>query len=60
MPTITKLFKQSEAGFKRYISIHKATFQVMLEAMQEYEAFKRKSGRPSDISLEAQILLVLT
>lgn len=28
--------------------------------MQEHEASKRKSGRPSDLSLEAQILLALT
>ena len=28
--------------------------------MQEYEAFKTKSGHPSELSLEAQILLALT
>lgn len=31
----------------------------MLEAIQEHEASKNKSGRPSDLSLEAQILLSL-
>lgn len=59
MPNITKLLKQSDAGFKRYTGIQKATFNAMLEAMQQHEATKRKSGRPSDLSLESQILLAL-
>ena len=46
MPNIDKLLKQSNAGFKRYTGIHKATFYDMLEAMQEHEASKTKSGRP--------------
>jgi hypothetical protein len=32
----------------------------MLDAMQEHEVSKTKSGRPSKLSLEAQILLALT
>ena len=60
MPNIDKLLKQSDAGFKRYTGIHKATFYDMLEAMQEHEASKTKSGRPSGLSLKAQILLALT
>ena len=60
MPNIAKLLEQNDAGFKRYTGIHKATFEQMLEAMQEHEASKTKSGRPSDLSLEAQILLALT
>ena len=32
----------------------------MLEAMQEHEVSKTKLGRPSELSLEAQILLALT
>ncbi|GAF62683.1 mobile element protein [Psychrobacter sp. JCM 18903] len=32
----------------------------MLEAMQEHEASKTKSGRLSALSLEAQILLAMT
>ena len=60
MPNIDKLLKQSDAGFKRYTGIHKATFNSMLEAMQQYEAAKTKSGRPSALSLEEQILLSLT
>lgn len=60
MPNIDKLLKQNNAGFKRYTGIHKATFYDMLEAMQQFEAQKTKSGRPSVLSLEEQILLALT
>ena len=60
MPNIDKLLKQNNAGFKRYTGIHKGTFYEMLNAMQEYEAQKTKSGRPSALSLEEQILLALT
>ena len=60
MPNIDKLLEQNDAGFKRYTGIHKATFNGMLEAMQQYEAAKTKSGRPSTLSLEEQIVLSLT
>ncbi len=60
MPNIDKLLEQNDAGFKRYTGIHKATFHEMLDAMQQYEAAKTKSGRPSALSLEEQILLSLT
>lgn len=60
MPNIDKLLKQSDAGFKRYTGIHKATFHEMLEAMEQHESQKTKSGRPSALSLEEQILLALT
>lgn len=56
MPNVNKLLAQSKAGFKHYTGIHKATFDQMLE----YEASKTKSGRSSDLSVEAQILMVLT
>ena len=59
MPNIDKLLKQNNASFKRYTGIHKATFREMLNAMQ-HEAQKTKSGRPSALSLEEQILLALT
>ena len=60
MANIDKLLEQNDAGFKRYTCIHKATFNGMLEAMQQYEAAKTKSGRPSTLSLEEQIVLSLT
>ena len=60
MSNIDKLLEQNDAGFKRYTGIHKATFNGMLEAMQQYEAAKTKSGRPSTLNLEEQIVLSLT
>ena len=60
MSNIDKLLEQNDAGFKRYTGIHKATFNGMLEAMQQYEAAKTKSVRPSTLSLEEQIVLSLT
>jgi hypothetical protein len=60
MPDINKLLAQSDAGFKRYTGIQRTTFNAMLAAMQQHEAAKTKSGRPSELSLEAQILLALT
>ena len=60
MPNIDNLLKQSNAGFKRYTGIHKATFHEMLNALQQHETKKTKSGRPSALSLEEQILLALT
>ena len=60
MPNIDKLLEQNDGGFKRYTGIHKSTFNGMLEAMQQYEAAKTKSGRPSALILEEQILLSLT
>ena len=59
MPNIDKLLKQNNAGFKRYTGIHKANFHEVLHAMQ-HEAQKTKSGKPSALSLEEQILLALT
>ena len=60
MPNIDKLLKQNDTGFKRYTGIHKTTFHEMLNALQQHEAHKTKSGRPSALSLEEQILLALT
>ena len=60
MPNIHKLLEQDNAGFKPYTGIHKATSHEMLDAMQQHEAQKTKSGRPSALSLEEQILLALT
>ncbi|MDA5134635.1 transposase family protein [Psychrobacter sp. ANT_H3] len=62
MPNTDKLLKQNNAVFKRYTGIHKATFYEMLEAMQQHETQKTKSGRPRVLSLgeQEQILLALT
>jgi hypothetical protein len=60
MPDINKLLEQNDASFKRYTGIRKTTFKAMLEAMQQHEAEKTKSGRPSELRLDAQLLLALT
>lgn len=60
MPDTAKLLSQSNANFKRYTGIEKATFEHMLKAMQAHETQKTKSGRPSELSLEEQLLLALT
>lgn len=60
MLDINKLLEQSDSGFKRYTGIRKTTFKAMLEAMQQHEAAKIKSGRPSEPRLEAQLLPALT
>ena len=57
MPNTIKLLEQSDASFKRYTGIYKATFGQMLDAMQEHKASKTKSGHPSELSLETQIIL---
>lgn len=55
---ITKLVEKSSTDFNRYSGIFKANSNQMLE-VQEHEAFKTKSGRTGNLSLEAQILLNL-
>lgn len=57
MPNIAKLLEQNDAGFKSYTGIHKAIFEQMLEAMQEPEASKTKSGRPSDLLRGADLTI---
>ena len=41
MPNVDKLLKQSDAGFKRYTGIHKATFYDMLETICKSMRLKR-------------------
>ena len=60
MPDIDKLLKQNNAGFKRYTGTHKTTFHEMLDCLEQHQEQKTKSGRPSALSLEEQILLALT
>ena len=48
MPNIDKLLEQSNAGFKRYTGIHKATFYEMLAAM--------KPKRPNQVDQACLVL----
>lgn len=45
--------------FKRLAGVKSETFAVMVEALRGATAKKRKSGRPSKLELEDQLLLTL-
>ena len=45
--------------FKRLTGVKPETFSAMVEGLQKAEAGKRKSGRPSKLSLGNQVLLTL-
>ncbi len=45
--------------FKRLTGVKLETFKVMVEALREAERRKRKSGRPSKLILEDQLLMTL-
>lgn len=49
-----------EAGqFKRLTGVKRETFRQMLAVLGESEQRKKRSGRPSKLSLEDQLLLTL-
>lgn len=45
--------------FKRLTGVKPETLKVMVEALRRAEETKRKSGRPSKLSIENQVLLTL-
>lgn len=45
--------------FKRLTGVKPETFRVMVEALRRTEGTKRKSGRPSKLSIENQVLMAL-
>lgn len=47
----------TDSQFKRLIGVDQATFADMVSIVKAAEALKRKSGRPSKLSTEDQILL---
>jgi len=47
------------AAFRRLLGVRPETFTAMLQALREREGRKRKSGRPSKLPLEEQLLLTL-
>ena len=48
-----------EEAFKRYTGVSRSSFALMVEVMQARERAKKKSGRPSALCLEDQILMTL-
>lgn len=49
----------NDASFKRYCGVDREVFNELLQVQQEAEQGKRKTGRPSELSLADQILLTL-
>jgi hypothetical protein len=57
--TYEKLKTLSPEDFKRQCGVRLTTFTAMLEVLKQRESNKKKSGRPSKLSLEDQLLLTL-
>jgi DNA-binding FadR family transcriptional regulator len=58
--TYTKLKELLPEQFRRYSGVKPETFEAMLEVLEQVEGRKKKTGRPSKLSLEEQLLLTLT
>lgn len=58
--TYAKLKELSSEAFRRYSGVKPKTFAAMLEVLEQAEGQKKKSGRPSKLRLEEQLLLTLT
>lgn len=56
---IKQASKLNPAEFKRFFGVLPQTFKKMLEIVKDYEEKKLKSGRPSQLSLEHQVLMTL-
>ena len=51
--------KLSSRKFKRLTGVKRKTFQVMVRVVKAQEKFKKKPGRPNNLTIENQILLTL-
>ena len=49
----------SASEFRRHYGVKRATFEAMVQQVEQHQAQKKKSGRPSDLSLPAQVLFTL-
>jgi len=58
--TYEKLKTLAPEAFKRYCGVKPLTFAVMLEVLRAEQGRKKKSGRPSKLMLEDQLLMTLT
>lgn len=58
--TYEKLKSLAPEAFKRYCGVQPVTFAVMLEVLSTGQERKKKSGRPSKLGLEDQLLMTLT
>lgn len=57
--TYAKLKELSPEQFRRYSGVKPETFEAMLEVLEQAEGRKKKTGRPSKLSLSEQLLLTL-
>lgn len=58
--TYEKLKTAAPEAFKRYCGVQPTTFATMLEVLRAGQERKKKSGRPSKLTLEDQLLMTLT
>ena len=58
--TYAKLKELPPEAFRRYSGVKLETFKAMLEVLEQAEAGKKRSGRPSKLGLADQLLLTLT
>lgn len=52
--------KLNPADFKRYCGLHQETFKEMVKIVKAEKKFQKKSGRPSKLCVEDQILMTLS
>lgn len=57
--TYEKVKKLTSKKFKRLCGLKKETFAQMVEIVENQEQLKTKTGRPSKLSLENQVLMTL-
>ena len=56
----TELIKLSDSQFKRLVGVKRITFNKMVEAIKHFHVQRPTNrGRPSTISLENQLLIML-
>ncbi len=48
------------ADFKRYCGVHQETFKEMVKIVKAEKILQKKSGRPSKLCIEDQILMTLS
>ncbi|MCC3409454.1 MAG: IS5 family transposase [Microcoleus sp. PH2017_29_MFU_D_A] len=55
-----QLQKSTPKDFKRYCGVHQETFKEMVKIVKAEKIFQKKSGRPSKLCSEDQILMTLS
>lgn len=58
--TYAKLKGLAPEAFRRYSGVKPETFGTMLKVLEQAKVGKKKTGRPSKLSLGDQLMLTLT